>query len=91
MEFMLFCGFFCFPIFLPIWVFVDSSNRGDENAIVWTLIALFAPVIGTIIYILYRKQPHHKDKVHTATEVFKQEKKKETSPVKSRNGPIERY
>ncbi|MBQ2023145.1 MAG: zinc ribbon domain-containing protein, partial [Lachnospiraceae bacterium] len=42
------------PILIGVYVYRDATRRG-MNALVWTLIALFAPsLIGFIIYLLVR-------------------------------------
>ena len=42
------------PILIGVYVYRDAKRRG-MNALVWTLIALFAPsLIGFIIYLLVR-------------------------------------
>ena len=46
--------FLIVPILIGVYVYRDANRRG-MNALVWTLIALFAPsLIGFIIYLLVR-------------------------------------
>ena len=42
------------PIMIGVYVYRDANRRG-MNAILWTLVAVFAPsLIGLIIYLLKR-------------------------------------
>ena len=47
-------GFLAVFLGPPVWVFIDSDARGLSRPFAWALFALFAPVIGTVIYLLVR-------------------------------------
>lgn len=40
----------------PVWVFLDARKIGLKRAIFWALLALFAPVVGTVIYLISRPE-----------------------------------
>lgn len=44
----------CIPILIGVYVYKDASKRG-MNAVLWTIVAIFAPsLVGLIIYLLVR-------------------------------------
>jgi hypothetical protein len=53
---LIFFGFFLM-IFFIIWCFVDNFRRRDHHGlakVVWTIVILFIPVLGALIYIIAR-------------------------------------
>lgn len=40
-------------VVVAIWVYKDAQSRG-QNAVLWLIIALFAPVIGVVIWLVLR-------------------------------------
>lgn len=45
--------FLCIPVFSAVYVYRDA-NRNRMNAPLWTLLAILAPMMGLIIYLLVR-------------------------------------
>jgi predicted PurR-regulated permease PerM len=44
-------------IFAVIWVFVDNFRRRDHSGwakALWTLVIIFVPVVGVLVYIIVR-------------------------------------
>jgi hypothetical protein len=40
----------------PVWVFLDARRLGVNSALLWALLAVFAPVVGTVIYLIARPE-----------------------------------
>ncbi|MFO0985326.1 MAG: zinc ribbon domain-containing protein [Planctomycetota bacterium] len=38
----------------PVWVFLDARRLALRGAIFWALLAFFAPIVGTVIYLIAR-------------------------------------
>jgi hypothetical protein len=44
-------------LFFILWCFVDNFRRRDHHGFakaIWTIVILFLPIIGAIIYVMYR-------------------------------------
>ncbi len=55
-TFCFFAGFVLFLFFI-IWCFVDNFRRRDHHGLAkagWTVLILFFPVIGALIYVIAR-------------------------------------
>jgi hypothetical protein len=55
-TFLLFAGVFVM-IFFIIWCFIDNFRRRDHRGgakVGWTVLILFVPIIGSLIYIAWR-------------------------------------
>jgi Phospholipase_D-nuclease N-terminal len=53
---LMFFGFFLM-IFFIIWCFIDNFRRRDHHGLAkfaWTVVILFIPVLGALIYIIAR-------------------------------------
>ena len=53
---LIFFGLFLM-IFFIIWCFIDNFRRHDHHGLakaVWTIVILFIPVLGALIYIIAR-------------------------------------
>lgn len=50
------------PIIVPavlatVWVYKDAKRNSDDPAYLWALVALFAPLVGLLLYFLRGR--HH--------------------------------
>ena len=43
---------FVVQIALVIWTYSDATDNSSHSAILWTLVVLFAPLIGVVLYLL---------------------------------------
>ena len=52
---------FILELILVIWAFVDIFKRREKNILLWILVILIFPIIGSIVYfqISGRKRIHH--------------------------------
>ena len=53
---LMFFGFFL-VLWLVIWCFIDNFRRTDHHGIAkagWTVLILFIPILGALIYIIAR-------------------------------------
>ncbi len=58
---LMFCGLFLMVFFI-IWCFVDNFRRTDHHGGAkagWTILILFIPVLGALIYIIARPEGAH--------------------------------
>ncbi|MFW5917647.1 MAG: PLDc N-terminal domain-containing protein [Halorubrum sp.] len=35
-----------------LWVYSDASDRSDQPAFLWALVAFFAPLLGLVLYFI---------------------------------------
>ena len=40
-------------IVLVIWTYNDSTDNSSHSAVLWTLVVLFAPLLGVVLYLLF--------------------------------------
>jgi hypothetical protein len=40
----------------PVWVFLDARRLGVKSPLLWALFSVFAPVLGTVIYLIARPE-----------------------------------
>ena len=39
-------------IVLVIWTYNDATDNSSHSAVLWTLVVLFAPLLGVVLYLL---------------------------------------
>ena len=40
-------------IVLVIWTYNDATDNSSHSAVLWTLVVLFAPLLGVVLYLLF--------------------------------------
>ena len=40
-------------IVLVIWTYNDATDNSSHSAVLWTLVVLFAPLLGAVLYLLF--------------------------------------
>ena len=40
-------------IVLVIWTYNDATDNSSHSAFLWTLVVLFAPLLGAVLYLLF--------------------------------------
>jgi len=44
-------------VIIAVWVYRDAEDRGDRNAVLWSVLGFIFNLVGLLIYLLARKQP----------------------------------
>lgn len=40
-------------IVLVTWTYNDATDNSSHSAVLWTLVVLFAPLLGVVLYLLF--------------------------------------